>query len=140
MEGQLNIDDIRKRKIFESCYDCLCNRCLFYQSGRCPYGGCYDTMRSEKAPYNVVHPDEPPRTTWSNWRTDQGFWCRGGSFYPTAYCEHFVEYTGSECKECLKANVTVFQDGYISCSLIERFGCERCFEEFLEKENEYDGE
>lgn len=31
------------------------------------------------------------------------------------HCEHFVKHTGQQVKECLKANVSVFQDGYIQC-------------------------
>lgn len=33
----------------------------------------------------------------------------------------------------LKANVSVFQDGYIQCSLLEKIGCEQCYRELEEK-------
>jgi len=62
--------------------------------------------------------------------TEQG--CKGGICYPAVPCARFVKYTSQIVKECLKANVSVFQDGYISCSLIEDYGCEKCLNEFEE--------
>lgn len=59
--------------------------------------------------------------------------CRGGVFHPLRSCEKHVKYDGQTVKTCLKANVSVFQDGYISCSLIDNLGCERCMEEFERK-------
>lgn len=38
-----------------------------------------------------------------------------------------------QVKTCLKANVSIFQDGYIDCSLIESSGCEACYREFEER-------
>lgn len=105
-------------------------------SGRCPYGGCYDHHRAEVNPYDKAHPNEPPRTAWSNWKTDQAYWCRGGIVYPSLYCEHYIEYRGSEVQDCLYANVEIFQDGYKRCSLVESVGCEACYKRFLEKLNE----
>lgn len=81
----------------------------------------------------MVHPDEPPRTAWSDWKTDQAFWCRGGTFYPAAWCEHYVKYTGSHVESCLGANVQVFQDGYIWCSIIDSIGCEECYKRFCDR-------
>ena len=49
------------------------------------------------------------------------------------HCEHFVKYKGQQVKECLKANIAVFQDGYIDCSLINSIGCEQCYKELKEK-------
>lgn len=49
------------------------------------------------------------------------------------HCEHFVKYKGLQVKECLKANIAVFQDGYIDCSLIEGIECEQCYKELEEK-------
>ena len=89
-------------------------------------------------PYNTAHPNEPPRTQWSDWSKpgEQAHWCRGGTVYPIRACEYFVKYTGSRIEECLKCNVQKFQDGFISCSMIENQGCEACYREFLGRENE----
>lgn len=117
------------------CADCICNDCLYMWSGRCPYGDCYDDKRAADDPYDAAHPDQKPRTQWSDWNKpeEQAHWCRGGSFYTTSYCEHFVKFTESAVKECLDCNVTVFQDGYISCSLVDSVGCEECYKRFEEK-------
>lgn len=115
------------------CGGCICRRCLYWWSGRCPYGRCYDDHRAEVDPYDKAHPDKPPRTWWSHWETQQAYWCRGGSFHPVSRCEHFVEYKEHQVKECLKAMVSVFQDGYIRCSIIDCIGCQRCYEEFMKK-------
>lgn len=112
------------------CADCICRKCLKYVSGRCPHGGCYDNFRAASMPYDKAHPNDPPRKGWSNWKEDQAYWCRGGIFYPTSECKEFVRYEGSKVQSCLKANVTIYQDGFIGCSLIENFGCEKCYEEF----------
>lgn len=40
----------------------------------------------------------------------------------------------TELEKSLKENVSIFQDGYIQCGLVENYGCERCYREFLEKE------
>lgn len=119
-----------------SCGDCLCHDCLLWWQGRCPNGGCYDDRRAMIKPYDVAHPNEPPRKQWSDWKTEQAFWCRGGIFYPQHICGSYVHYKGSEIKECIMANVQVFQDGYISCSCIDNIGCEECYrrlEERIEK-------
>ena len=127
---------ISMSKFFRDCSDCVCYRCLYYWSLRCPHdGACYDDYRAEHDPYPVHHPGKPPRTQWSEWSEpgEQEHWCRGGTLYPADECDHYVGYKGQEIKECLKANVAVFQDGYISCSLLDTYGCERCYEEFENK-------
>jgi len=103
---------------------------MLWWSNRCPHGECYDDMRAKKNPYDAAHPNKPPRTGWTNWRTDQAYWCRGGVFHPEKYCENFIKYKGCRVEECIKANVAIFQDGYISCSLVENMGCEACYKEF----------
>ena len=60
--------------------------------------------------------------------------CGGGIMYPAEPCDRYVRYSGQKVKECLKANVQVFQDGYIACSLIDCYGCDKCMEEFEEGE------
>ena len=94
-----------------------------------------DDHRANTDPYNKAHPGKPPRTYWSNWNKpgEQEHWCRGGENYPVTYCPHFVKYKGQQVKTCLKANVSVFQDGYIDCNLVESFGCEACYREFEER-------
>jgi hypothetical protein len=113
---------------------CICEKCLYHWSGRCPYGSCYDDLRAKINPYDKAHPGEPPRTSWSSWREDQAAWCRGGIFYQSHDCDKFVEYTGSTVKECLEANVQIYQDGYIHCSLVESVGCEECMRRFEGKQ------
>lgn len=116
------------------CGDCLCRDCLLWWSSRCPYGECYDSLRSRERPYDKTHPERPPRKGWSDWQKDQAYWCRGGSTYPTHVCDRYVHYTGSEVKECLLANVQKFQDGFIRCCLVDSIGCETCYKRFIEKE------
>lgn len=75
---------------------------------------------------------------WSDWNKpgEQAHWCRGGVCYPATHCLHYVKYIECTVKECLKATVQVFQDGYIDCSLIENYGCEKCMEEWERKQEE----
>lgn len=77
------------------CEDCLCRSCMFWWSSRCPHGECYDEYRAKVNPYDKAHPNDPPRTLWSNWKSEQAYWCRGGTHYPQQVCEHFVCYEGS---------------------------------------------
>lgn len=119
------------------CGDCICKKCLYRWSGRCPYGGCWDDYRAEVDPYDAAHPDQPPRKWWSNWNKpgEQAHWCRGGCFYPVYYCPHFVKYQEQEhiVKTCLGENVSIFQDGYIQCSMVDSIGCQECYRRFLER-------
>ena len=111
---------------------CICEKCLYHWSGRCPYGGCYDDLRAIENPYDKAHLGKPPRTSWTDWKEDQAYWCRGGIFYQTQECDKFEEYVHSKhiVKECLKSIIDVFQDGYIRCSLVELIGCEECMRQF----------
>lgn len=113
---------------FPHCGSCVCQKCLYWWSGRCPEGGCYDDKRAEEEPYNKAFPERSPRTQWSNWKLpgEQAHWCRGGNFYPVSYCKHFVKYQGSEIEDCIRAPVQYFQDGYLKCTLKDRIGCEAC--------------
>lgn len=128
------MDDILIEKSSHVCGDCLCRDCLFWWSNRCPYGECYDDLRATENPYNIAHPLEPPRTAWTGWQTDQAHWCRGGIFYPQHRCTNYKHYEGSIVKSCLAANVQIFQDGFINCSLVERIGCAECYQRFEENE------
>ena len=114
------------------CGSCICRICLLWWSNRCPYGGCWDEHRARINPYDQAHPDDPPRKEWSNWATDQAYWCRGGVFYPTDKCEHFIKYdeAATQVQDCLQAPVTKYQDGYIRCSLVESVGCEECYRQW----------
>ncbi len=73
---------------------------------------------------------------WSDWETQQAYWCRGGMFYPVRHCGHFVKYEGQQVRECLGAPVSVFQDGYIDCSLVDTVGCQECYEVFERKQED----
>lgn len=140
MNGQITLQDyiaenFPKRE-WGGCGHCICKKCLLFKSGRCPYGGCYDDYRKPHKPYDKSHPDEPPRTGWSNWKNDQAAWCRGGIFYPAYECSHFIKYISEKMRveECILANVVVFQDGYISCSIVDSIGCEECYSRMGEQE------
>lgn len=135
IEGQITFDEYlkSKRKRFPGCDDCICRSCLYWWSSRCPYGKCYDDYRAEAEPYDKAHPKEPPRTGWSDWKTQQAYWCRGGEFYPVSCCDHFVKYKGCQVKECLEAPVAVFQDGYIQCDMEDIRGCQWCYERLEER-------
>ena len=112
---------------------CMCRECLYWWSDRCPYGSCYEDERARRNPYDRAHPEKPPRTWWTNWKTDQAYWCRGGVMYPAKYCQHFVRYEGQVVKNCLECNVSVFQDGYILCSIVDTVGCGECYRRFEER-------
>ena len=76
MTGQISLIDYindRDNITFGGCGQCVCRSCLYWWSGRCPYGGCWDKHRAEIDPYDKAHPDEPPRTTWSYWDEDCEF-------------------------------------------------------------------
>lgn len=121
-----------------SCRDCICRKCLMWWSGRCPYGTCYDDHRAVNYPWDKAHPNEPLRTEWSEWRTQQQWWCRGGTTYPAKHCEHYVEYEDSKVHSCFGAAVEVFQDGFMRCGYGENPDCTRCFEQHQKREAERD--
>lgn len=130
MKGQITLNDYlnTRNRMFPSCSQCICKKCLFWWSSRCQYGECYDDKRTVEEPYDKAHPNEPPRTGWSNWKHqgEQAHWCRGGIFYPVSYCERFIKYAGSVVEDCVTAPVQIFQDGYTSCTLKESIGCDAC--------------
>lgn len=117
--------------IFPSCNSCVCQNCLYWWSSRCPYGECFDDHRAKAEPYDKAHPDKQPRTGWSNWNKpgEQAHWCRGGVFHPIHYCKDFVKYKGQTVEECVRENISVFQDGYVSCTYKDSLGCEICVEQ-----------
>ena len=112
-----------------SCSSCICRNCLYWWSGRCPYGRCYDDHRTQADPYDQAYPGQPPRTGWSDWKTDQAHWCRGGALYPAHQCDHYekIEAEKTTVRERLEAIVAVYQDGYVECSLVETLGCAECY-------------
>ena len=138
MKGQITIEEYinqcHKPKLI-GCSECICRNCLYWWSERCPYGECYDDYRAKQEPYDKMHPDKSPRTSWSEWNKpdEQAHWCRGGICYPQHYCSHFIKYQGQQVKDCLDAVVFIFQDGYISCSLVDTAGCEECYRKFNER-------
>ncbi len=129
----LRLCEIPIRMSVGGCGDCICRKCLMWWSDRCPMGECFDSYRAEKIPYDVMHPDGQPRKAWSNWESDQAYWCRGGVMYPAYDCEHYIKYTGSVVAGCLMANVQKYQDGYMKCGIGENADCERCYKAFMEK-------
>lgn len=135
MTGQINIKQYmhdRDSTVIKHCGQCVCRNCLYWWSSRCPYGDCWDDHRATVDPYDKAHPGDPPRTGWSCWDKpgEQAHWCGGGAFYPVPYCPRFVKYKGQQVRECLKAVVSVYQDGYIQCSLVDMLGCQACYDEF----------
>ena len=117
----------------KGCTECVCRNCLYWWSGRCPHGECYDDLRAVVMPYDKAHPNEPPRTAWTKWRTEQAYWCRGGITYPAHGCDSYYPNGNAQVFTCLNANVTRFSDGYIRCSIIESVGCAECYKRFLDK-------
>jgi len=120
------------------CGSCGCNSCLLYRSARCPFGGCWDDHRAIVNPYNGCHAEV--RTAWTSWNKpgEQEHWCRGGVCYEReADCPHFIAYDESRhiVRTCLLANVEVWQDGYIQCSVIDSIGCEECYRRLEEKDD-----
>lgn len=133
IQGQIDIFDYIKENtsISPTCSNCVCRKCLYWWSNRCSYGECYDAKRAFEEPYDAAHPNKSPRKSWSDWNkpNEQKFWCRGGTFYPVKHCEKFVKYTGLEIQECVACNITIYQDGYVSCAIKECMTCEMCIEE-----------
>lgn len=140
MEDQINIFEYMAKEYpkmsLNGCGNCICRHCLYWWSNRCPFGKCWDDHRAQVNPYDKAHPDGPQRTGWSNWKTDQAYWCRGGVCYPAYECEIYVKYTGQRVETCLDANVQVFQDGYILCSLVDIARCKQCYERWERKNDE----
>ncbi len=56
----------RRKSNICGCDGCICKNCLYWWTGRCSYGECYDDYRAEHDPYDKAHPDKSPRTGWSN--------------------------------------------------------------------------
>lgn len=114
------------------CGLCICRSCLYWWSGRCPHGKCFDDKRAKTDPYDKAHPDRPLRKGWSDWNKpgEQEHWCRGGIFYTAHYCEEFEEYEGSTMEECIACNIQIFQDGYIRCTFIDTIGCDACIDQY----------
>ena len=137
MTGQISIFDYLASlpDVSGSCSKCICNRCLYWWSKRCPNGHCFDDKRASDNPYDRAHPDEPPRTAWSNWNKpgEQAHWCRGGIFYPVYQCGHFVKYTGIKFEPCIRCNISVYQDGYRYCSLVDCIGCKVCYDQLMDR-------
>jgi len=132
---QITIEQWMNCKEYEMmCKGCICRSCLYWWSGRCPYGGCYDDRRAKLFPYDVMHPGKI-RDSWSDWKTQQAYWCRGGILYHALMCDHYVKYTGSRVEHCFGALVEKYQDGYMDCCLLEQVGCEKCYEDWR-KHNE----
>ena len=119
------------------CAEC-CMKCLYWWSGRCPYGGCYDDHRAKAEPREKITGEH--WTLWSHceYPGEQDHWCRGGYLREAnveAECPHYIRYEGQIIKECLYASVGVFQDGYIQCTLNDQVGCQVCYDRW-EKEQE----
>lgn len=128
LEGQLSLKDMKSHTLFSHCDLCVCNKCLYRWSNRCPYGHCYDDRRAKEDPFDLAHPERSPRKMWSNWNLpgEQAHWCRGGIFYPVSYCEKFVKYKNIVVEECVAEMIAVYQDGYISCGVKNIMGCDAC--------------
>lgn len=138
MKGQITISEyLSARATMRTCSQCICRDCLYLWSGRCLYGECYDDRRAKENPYDKAHPDKSPRTQWSDWNKpgEQAHWCRGGILYPEYFCDKYVHYEGQKIEDCVKAPISVFQDGFIDCSLKSTIGCERCIEEAEQQEH-----
>lgn len=146
MDGQISLFSYMSglTQTSGTCSNCICSKCLFYASGRCFYGYCFDDLRAVNNPYPLLHPNEPPRRAWSNWSKigEQEHWCRGGIFYPSYYCDNFVKFEGMEIQECVRCNILIYQDGFVSCPLKSTIGCDACIDIDAkeEKHNSYNCE
>lgn len=134
MNGQITLDEWmenKERPHTGDCTECYCQSCLYRWSFRCPYGHCWDDHRAKTKPFNKLFPDQSPRTLWSDWNKpgEQAYWCRGGVCYPERKCEHYIKYEGQAIEDCVNANVSIFQDGYMICSLKDTIGCDACIAE-----------
>lgn len=144
MKGQIELleylKSIEQSKVEMTCESCCCKDFLYWWSSRCRYGGCYDDHRAKIKPYDKAFPDKSPRKGWTNWKKpgEQAHWCRGGIFYPSEECEHYVKYEGEAVEQCVQANISVYQDGHIICSLKESIGCEACVAQAESKNRTYD--
>lgn len=125
------------RLVTGGCGDCICRRCLWYASSRCPYGGCQDERRAREEPY-----PGPVRKSWTEWDKpgEQAHWCRGGICYAADSCDRFEAYDPArhQVRECLDSVIEVFQDGFIRCGLIDVIGCEECYRRFEERHEKED--
>lgn len=134
MNSQITLSEWLKNKEHPRtgyCDECYCRDCLYWWSFRCPYGHCWDDHRAKVKPFNKLFPDQSPRTQWSDWNKpgEQAHWCRGGVLYPERKCEHYIKYEGQTIEDCVRANVQVFQDGYMICTLKDAIGCDACIAE-----------
>ena len=132
IDGQIDMFKYLSGQIsIGGCGPCVCRKCMYWWSSRCPYGSCFDDERARTDPYDKAHADKSPRTGLSNCNKpgEQAHWCRGGICYPVFYCRKFVKYEGSVIEECIGCNIQVFQDGHISCYLKDTIGCESCISE-----------
>ena len=134
MENQISLFEWIKNKEHPHtgfCSECYCRDCLYWWSFRCPYGHCWDDYRAKEKPFDKLFPDRSPRTGWSDWNKpgEQAYWCRGGVLYPERKCKHYVRYGGQTIEDCVRANVQVFQDGYMICNLKDAIGCDACIAE-----------
>ena len=92
-------------------------------------------------PYIDAH-DGELRKWWSDWDKpgEQDHWCRGGNFYPADVCYRFREYEGQHVHKCFGCNVSVFQDGFIECSMVDMIGCTECIKTYggnYERDNDF---
>lgn len=145
MNGQISVFEYLASLpdvIWGGCSQCICKKCLYWFSGRCPNGGCFDDKRATDDPYDKAHPDKPPRTAWSDWNKpgEQAHWCRGGIFYPVYQCSHFKKYMGIKFEPCIRCDISVYQDGYRDCPLVDNVGCEACYESMMKELEELEAE
>lgn len=117
------------------CGGCVCAGCLYYNRGfGCPLGGkCHDDWRAAHDPW-----PGPVRTQWSSWDQpgEQAHWCRGGIFYGTRECGHYIRYDErrTRVRTCVGCNVITYQDGQMRCGLVETIGCEECLRRYMPEE------
>lgn len=138
--NQLTIFDLisdSKYLISGGCSEC-CMKCLYWWEGRCKHGGCYDDFMAKHYPREKLTGEH-----WTGWSRcedpgEQNHWCRSGRYLHldvTKLCPDYVKYEGQMVKQCLYAPVSVFQDGYISCTLNDSVGCDWCYRQFERRMN-----
>ena len=91
----------RDTKVIHHCGQCICENCLYWWSGRCSYGRCFDDYRAKENPYDKAHPDKPPRKAWNTRKPMQNIVER---------LEEELELTDKEKRRCVHENPLQFDE------------------------------
>lgn len=132
MTDQIELTEIQPTLSMAGCGDCMCRCCLHWWKGDCPHGECFDDYFCTVYPYRGEH----AFFSLINEGNQKEHWCRAGESWQhrEEECQHYVIYEGQIIRSCIGANVRVFQDGAIVCSIIDSVGCAECYKRLEERE------